>query len=547
MRLKTFPVNVNYCIPARVLFFATTPEKPQPVEQKAENVDQLIDQLKTELNKNENALDQKRADVLQIFQKFQTENQNGKLKNEAGTFMLKVALKLQNIEGKANYGAYKKMSAADKAKIEGTMQNIRRILEGKNSQGENIKDDVTTATKIEADRQKVLVDYGEAKSMSAAERFAAQKLVNPVIDQKSAEPVQVPRTEQPAQKDNVPDVATNQTTVSEAYPTETNQQAAVAAEKAAEAVAATIQLSQNAMKSAEKENLPSQSSPTAAAEIPTSSFGPRVQIDSREIAQPTPTGVELKKELTDQQIAYAVERLFNNPGRIIATLPDKSTLVKVVETDVNEDDRGQASENAYQAAEDKASAFLNGKNSAGEKLARITRFDPRFENGTLTVIIRVPPQTIGEEVVARELTKPEPKNPEFSDKEIETLAKKLAENSNPKLKIIELPGGNFLVKGTYRNLSRVRIMDRENAEMFAMADAKRSANIYLDQIASSENIHITPHGGTFSAAEDNLDRELIFEQREIPNSFDFETKTATVVLFVPSQSIEKKIEPTTIP
>lgn len=551
MRLKTFSANTNCCTPARTVFFAVAPEKPQPVEQKAENVDQLIEQLKAELSQNETALGQKRAEVLQIFQKFQAENQNGKLKNEAGTFMLKVALKLQNIEGKANYGAYKKMSAADKAKIEGTMQNIRQILEGKNSKGEDLRNGVTTAAKIEADRQTVLADYGEAKSMSAAERFAAQKSVDPIIDQKSAESVQTSRTEQTVQENNVP----------AATPVVS------AAEKVADSVAATIQPSQNEVKPAEKENPPSRSIPTTAAEIPTSSFGPRVQIDSREVAQSAPTAVESKdesKKLTDRQIANAAEALFNNPGRRIATLTDGSILVKGVETDVDEAERGQAEDAAFSDAEGEALIALQGKTSNQTKettegtetvvsqhaeggLRGVQRFQSRFENGKLTVIIRVPPQTIGEEVAARESTKPQSKNSEFSEVDITAEAAELALNADPQVRLVELPNG-FLVKGTYQNLSRVRVLDRRNAEMFAIAAAKLEANLYLDKFISEEDIHVTPHGGTFSTAEENLNRELTgVEQMEIPNSFDFETKTATVVLFVPKQSLEKKFEPTTIP
>jgi len=563
MRLKTFPDNTNHCAPARVIFFATTPENPPSVEQKAENADQMLEQLKTELSKNENALDQKRTDVLRIFQKFQTENQNSQLKNEAGTFMLKVALKLQNIEGKANYGAYKKMSAADKAKIEGTMQNIRQILEGKNSQGEDMKDGVTTAAKIEADRQKVLADYGETKSMSAAESFVAQKLVPPVIEKKSPEAARVPIVEQSAQKNDSPDVATNQTAAPEVSTAETNQQVEVTAQNVAETVAATIQPSQNEVEPAEKDNSSSRQNPIAA-EIPTSSFGPRVQVDSQEVAQPTPAGAELKKELADQQIAFAVEKLFNNPEVKIAKLPDGSILVKGVETDVAEDERDQATDDAYLTAEEEALLFLKGKTSesiqnnadgtrinvnqhAEARLEKATRFKSRFENGKLTVVIRVPPQTIGEEVAARESINFESKNSEISEREIATEAENLA--NDPTSKFAKLSDGSFLVKGTYRNLNRRGIIAyRRNAKMFATAEATRDANLVLDALAAKLYEQTTPHGGTITTFDEGSKREFTeVEEVKISNSFDPYTGIATVILRVPPQSLEKKVEPTRIP
>lgn len=524
MQIRIFQNSSNLVAPARVVFFATAAEqadKPSPVEQKAENADQMIEQLKAELGKSTTTLDAKRAEILQIFQKFQTENQNSKLKNEAGTFMLKVALKLQNIDGKANYGAYKKMNAADKVKIEGTMQNIRQILEGKNSQGEDQKDGVTTSAKIEADRQKVLADYGEAKP-EAAQQNAVQPQA---IEEKSVA------------KENASSVTDSSGQVAEKLATQDSNPPLVAEDAAQQIEAEAEKTSMSAPDNSE--SLQAETPPVVKQAIVKNdqdqSVTPQSATVSAEPEQKEIVSVSQKEDSAKEsgvskavelqnEIQQGVAKLSSNPELKTLKLSDGSILAKGVETNVEESDRGQAEDDAYAEAEDEALLELQGKTSneseetvegttttihqhAEGHLQGVQRFTAKFENGTLSVIIRVPVQTAEKTIEPNKQesetnslknlsTSDDLLGPDqtFTSEEIAKLrdleaernksARELVESDDPKFQIVELSDGSFLAKGAcpYQDHSNERKNYKysEIAVKKARRRAENAARDYLD-------------------------------------------------------------------
>jgi hypothetical protein len=129
MQTKTHFNFIHSCLPTRLVFLEGQKKAPLPAPENEEGNE--IAQLKEMLKQAEAGEKTAIKEFKSKFENFQKKNK-GKLKNEMGTFMMKMALKMESGSGGANFGNYKEISKTNPAlrkKLDATMNKIRDLLQ----------------------------------------------------------------------------------------------------------------------------------------------------------------------------------------------------------------------------------------------------------------------------------------------------------------------------------------------------------------------------------------------------------------------------------
>ena len=180
MQTKTHPSFDCSAQPERLVFMEAENPNQAETTQKEQSTNEMIEELKKELGDAKEIKKEHEKKVQEIFESFQNDQKKAgnKLRNEVGTFMMKVALKLeQGASGSANYKNYREIAKKDpklRARLDATMNKVRDLLQPAKAEAEELQAK-NIPTRKETDKAADVVRAEHKKEQAAKGKTEVKK------------------------------------------------------------------------------------------------------------------------------------------------------------------------------------------------------------------------------------------------------------------------------------------------------------------------------------------------------------------------------------
>jgi hypothetical protein len=183
MQTKTHFNFIHSCLPTRLVFLEGQKKAPLPAPENKEGNE--IAQLKEMLKQAEAGEKTAIKEFKSKFENFQKKNR-GKLKNEMGTFIMKMALKMENGTGGANFSNYK--NHPQRKKLDETMNKIRDLLQSPDVKSADLKKEgIPTREETDQAADEVRAEF-EKKKAKAEELVEKESDVKEPVEQPDVKP-----------------------------------------------------------------------------------------------------------------------------------------------------------------------------------------------------------------------------------------------------------------------------------------------------------------------------------------------------------------------